>query len=321
MTLPGGLKVHCAQRVFLGGLLVALAACHSDVRPDPQKLAAWTTTLRAQQPAHAFGAVYKHGDDRLVFVGASHTEDIASLTFTMIHDAYASFDIDAVIVEGSQRSRGPNADKLLRWVASQPEHEGRQPGGELVAAVRGASAEGAVVWGGEPDDAQIRDTLTSEGVAAADLLGFYTLRSVPQWLREQRIASADDPRGPALIDAELAHNRERLGLPPPILPDTAAWMQWYERTNGKPFGSGFELEEAGPLADGRFASNRVAAAIERARDAFLLQSIADHVNEGQSVLVVFGESHLMRLRPALEAMLGPACYVGSDLAAAASGEC
>jgi len=147
------------------------------------------------------------------------------------------------------------------------------------------------------------------------------LRSVPQWLREQRIASADDPRGPALIDAELAHNRERLGLPPPILPDTAAWMQWYERTNGKPFGSGFELEEAGPLADGRFASNRVAAAIERARDAFLLQSIADHVNEGQSVLVVFGESHLMRLRPALEAMLGPACYVGSDLAAAASGEC
>ncbi len=310
------LKAAC-----LAALLVTLAGCHAHVRPDTEKLAAWTTELRAQQPADAFGAVYERGRNRLVFIGAAHTEAVDSLTFRMIRDAYASFDIDAVVVEGSPRSRGPNADRLLQWVASQSEREGRQPGGELVAAVRGALTEGAVVWGGEPDDSQIRDTLTSRGVAAEDLLGFYTLRSVPQWLGERRIASPADTHLPALIEAELARNRERLGVPATLLPDTAAWMQWYERTNGKPFGSGFEPEEVGPLADGRYGSNRVATAVARSRDAFLLQAIADHLNKGESALVVFGGSHLMILRPALDAMLGGPCYVGGDLTLAAKSGC
>jgi hypothetical protein len=33
-------------------------------------------------------------------------------------------------------------------------------------------------------------------------------------------------------------------------------------------------------------------------------------------MVVFGESHLMILRPALDSMLGTPCYVGDDIKAA-----
>ena len=248
----------------------------------------------------AFGAVYARGRNRLVFIGATHTEEIDSLTFRMIDDAYASFDIHAVLVEGVQ---------------------GRQDGGELVAAVRGALAEGAVVWGGEPDDAQIRDALASQGVSSDDVLGFYTLRTVPQWLRERQIATPDDVQTPTLIDAELARNRERLGLPATILPGYAAWSEWYTRTNGKEFGGLFELEETGPLADGRYASNRIAAAISRSRDAFLIEAIAERLNAGQTLLVVFGGSHLMILRPALDTMLGRPCYAGSELSSAAASGC
>ncbi len=177
------------------------------------------------------------------------------------------------------------------------------------------------MWGGEPDDAQIRDSLASQGVSSEDVLGFYTLRSVPQWQREQKIASADDARTRTLIDAELAHNRERLGLPATILPSYAAWAEWYERTNGRAFGSGFELEETGPLADGRYRSNKIAAAISRSRDGFLIDAIAERLNAGESVLVVFGASHLLIQRPALDAMLGPPCYVGSELPLAATSGC
>ena len=38
---------------------------------------------------------------------------------------------------------------------------------------------------------------------------------------------------------------------------------------------------------------------------------------GDTVLVVFGGSHLMILRPALDAMLGQPCYVGSELSSTA----
>ena len=305
------------QAAGLLGMLAILAGCYSPVRPDPSRLAPWTTELRARQPDEASGAVYARGRTKLVFVGAAHTEAVDSLTFRMISEAYATFDIDAVIVEGSRRSRGPNNDKLLQWVASQAEREGRQEGGELVAGVRGALAEGAAVWGGEPDDTQIRDALISRGVSSEDLLGFYTLRSVPQWLREQKIASPDDPEARTLIDAELAHNRERLELPPTVLPSYATWSEWYERTNRKPFGASFMLEETGPLADGPHGSNRIAAAISGVRDAFLLETIAERLNAGDTSLVVFGGSHLMILRPALDAMLGPPCYVGSEFLPAA----
>jgi hypothetical protein len=309
------------QATYLICLLTTLAGCHLPLRPDSGALAPWTTELRAKQPDDAFGAVYARGRNRLVFIGADHTEEIDSLTFRMINDAYASFDIRTVLVEGVPRSRGPNNERLMQWVASRSQREGRLEGGELAAAVRGALAEGAVVLGGEPDDAQIRDALTSQGISPDDVLGFYTLRTVPQWLRERQIATPDDIHTPALIDAELARNRERLGLSATILPGYAAWAEWYARTNGKVFGAKFEPEETGPLADGRYGSNRIAAAISRSRDTFLLEAIAERLNAGETLLVVFGGSHLMIQRPALDAMLGSPCYAGSELSPAAASGC
>ena len=115
-------------------------------------------------------------------------------------------------LKGSPRSRGPNSERLIQWVAAQPQREGRQEGGETVPGVRGALAEGATVWGSNADDSQIRDSLTSQGMSTEDVLGFYTLRTVPQWLPRaedcKRRRCADTH---TLIDAELAHNRERLG--------------------------------------------------------------------------------------------------------------
>jgi hypothetical protein len=257
-----------------------------------------------------------HGSQRLVVVGAKHANRTDSPTFRLIDDAYAAFAFDTVIVEGPPHSRGPNAEKLLRSVDAQSEVDGFIEGGETVPAVRGARAHGADVWGGEPDDADVRDRLLAQGIPAQDLLGFYTLRSIPQWIGEQKIVGAGDDCIVALIDAELDHNRERLALPADVLPDYAAWARWYMQTNHKTLGPAFELEETAPLADGRFGSNKVATLISRARDGFLLEVIARHLNAGENVLVVFGASHLMILRPALDEMLGPPCYVGMDLKSA-----
>jgi hypothetical protein len=309
------------QVVLASCALLGFSGCHSQLRPDATLLVEWNTQLRDHESDDAFAAVYAHGQHRLVFIGAAHTDEVNSLTFRLIDGAYDSLVIDEVIVEGIARSRGPNDERLLKWAGSRDRREGRQEGGELTQAVRAASAEGAVVWGGEPDDAQIRDALGAQGVPAQDLLGFYTLRTVPQWLRERKISDPEDARLPALIDAELAHNRERLNCPASLLPDYAAWSSWYARTNGKPFGAGFTPEEAGPLADGRHATNRIATLISRSRDAFLLEFIAERLNAGVSVLVVFGKSHLTILRPALDVMLGPPCHVGSDISSVAARQC
>jgi hypothetical protein len=160
--------------------------------------------------------------------------------------------------------------------------------------------------------------VAAEGVSETDLLGFYMLRNIPQWIGERKITDAGDPRLKALVEQMLVKDRAALQIGPDVLPNFAEWANWYRRVNGKPLGPDFITEETGPLADGRFGTNRIAYAISRARDAYLHKLIVGHLNAGESVLVVFGASHLMIHRPALDAVMGRPCYVGTDLRRAAS---
>jgi hypothetical protein len=283
----------------------------------PEALAPFTTALRDAQPSDAFVAVYAVGDRHLIFQGAVHTLRSDSLTFRLINDAYDHFEIDAVIVEGCAYDWGPDPARLVDWAMDETEVDGFVEGGETVPAVRGAQSVRATTWCGEADDAEIRRRVLAAGYSDADLLGFYTLRMIPQWSRERRITGPDDAAVPAMIEAELAYNRSTLELEDAVLDGFEAWAAWYEATNAKPFGAAFELQEVGPLADGIYGSNAVAVAISRARAGFLQDRIADHLNAGESLMVVHGASHLMIHRPALDVMLGEPCYVGDQMEAAA----
>ena len=170
------------QAAIVLALVLSIAACQSSVTPAPSKLQPWTSQLRDAQPEDAFAAIYARDQKWLIFVGAKHATQTDSLTFRLIDDAYASFPVTTLIVEGPPYSRGANADGLIRWVESQGEKDGFLEGGEIVPAVRGARARGAAVWGGEPEDGDIRDRVVARGFSLEDLLGFYTLRSVPQWV-------------------------------------------------------------------------------------------------------------------------------------------
>lgn len=297
-------------------LLVGCAAL--PLRSAPEKLQPWTRELRTQQPDDAFAVVYKTGQRRLVFVAAQHENQNDSLTFRMIRDAYARFRFDTVIAEGFPTSWDANPPRILDYVArSSAEKDGFVEGGETVPTVLGAGQQNAVLLGGEPDDLDIRNYVLANGFSGEDLLGFYILRIVPQWIRERKIDGGDDSRLIPLVETYLNSDRKALDLPPTTLPDFASWADWYRRKNGKPIDGSFDTEEVGPLADGPFGTNKVAYAVSLARDAYLHALIVRHMNNGESVLVVFGGSHLMIQRPALDAVLGRPCYAGTDLQHAA----
>jgi hypothetical protein len=309
------MQVQTSMRRLVIAVITAalLSSCTAaPLRPATSKLAHWTTTLREQQPEDSFAAVYRVGDRQLIFVGARHEDRVDSPTFRMIADAYAGFDIDHVIVEGVPTSRGPNPKTIIDYASREP-RDGRLEGGELAAAVLGALKEGAHFRGGEPEDAELKTRLLAQAIPQEDVLGFYVLRSIPQWIREQKVKDAGDPRLRDLVQAELARSRTRLGLGSAVLPGYDMWARWYGDLNGRPIGSAFITEEVGPLYDGRFPSNKVAYAISRARGAHLHELIIAQLAAGDSVLVVFGGSHLMIQRPALDAALGHPCYTGSNL--------
>jgi hypothetical protein len=299
--------------------LIALAGAPAALHPMPDKLAPWTTQLRDKQPEHPFAAVYRVGKRRLVFVAANHENRNDSPTFRLIRDAYARFRFDTVIAEGFPTSRGPNPPSVRRYVLENGARaDGFVEGGETVPAALGAEREHAMLWGGEADDVDVKDKVLAKGVSPEDILGFYVLRNIPQWIDEHRIENAGDPRLRPLVVEALASDRRTLGLPPSVLPGFAEWAAWYQALNGESIGPGFVTEEVGPLSNGTFGTNRIAYALSRVRDAYLHELIIKHLNARESVLVVFGGSHFMIQRPALDAVLGRPCYFGADLKAAAS---
>lgn len=298
-------------------LLLATAAATLPLQPAPERLAPWTTQLRDQQPQGAFAAVYKIGAKHFVFVGAQHANRIDSPTFKLIDQAYANFQFDTVIAEGFPTSRGPNPARTLKYVADKgPRSDGFVEAGELFPTAQGARKQQAQLWGGEASDLSVKAGLFARGVSSEDLLGFYVLRNIPQWIREQKIDHAADPRLVPLVEAALARDRATLQLSANTLRDFKAWAAWYERLNDKPIGENFVTEEVGPLADGSYGSNAVAFAVSRERAVYLHNLVIRHLNREEGVMVVFGASHLMIHRPALDAALGAPCYAGTDMAQA-----
>lgn len=305
--------------ITLVSTMTLLSACVAlPLNPAPKKLQPWTTTLRDRQPNGPFAAVYHVGARHLVFIGAQHENQNDSPTFRMIRDAYAIFKFDTVIAEGFPTSWGPNPARILDEVAkTKTATDGFVEGGETVPTVLGAQQQAARLWGGETNDLEIKGQVAANGISDKDLLGFYILRSLPQWIGEREIKDAKDRRLPLLVERALARQHDRLQISATTLPDYVQWRAWYEATNGKPLDASFDTEEVGPLADGRFGTNKVAYAVSKARDTYLHRLMIDHLNAKESVLVVFGGSHLMIHRPALDAVLGKPCYAGTDLRIAA----
>ena len=305
-------------RLVLILVLSLLSACVSMLSPAPQKLQPWTTALRDEQPAGAFSAVYRVGSRHLVFIGAQHENKNDSPTFRMIRAAYTSFKFDTVIAEGFPTSWGANPSRIFDDLSrSKTGADGFVEGGETIPTLLGAQQQAARLFGGEADDAEVKRLVAIGGITDRDLLGFYVLRNVPQWIGEREVSDPADPRLQTLVVAALARQRNRLHIPATVIADYSDWLRWYNATNGQPLGANFDTEEVGPLTDGRFGTNRIALAVSRARDAFLHRLIIDHLNAKENVLVVFGGSHLMIHRPALDSVLGRPCYTGTDLHRAA----
>ena len=314
-ALDGTLRAAVALAIALAP---ATGAPTASLIARPDKLRPWTTRLRNQQPEEAFAVVYRSGRHHLIFVGAVHANEARSLTFQIIRDAFSSFRLDAVIAEGFPTARGPNPQSIFKYVSENaPDKDGFVEAGELVPTVLGAREEPATLWGGEAQDTDVKLRVLAQGLSVEDLLGFYVLRNIPQWIREKQIASAGDPALRSLVDRALVQNREKLQLQPDVLPGFGQWSAWYKSRNGKPIGVSFATEEVGPLADGKFRTNAIAYAVSRVRGAYLHELVVDHLNKKESVLVVFGGSHLMIQRPAFDAVLGAPCYVGTDLQRAA----
>lgn len=287
---------------------LALSACASN--RGPEALAVWTQALADSQHDGPELLLFQRGDRKLAFIGVQHDSDPASRTHRLIDSTFLIFKPRVVIVEGAPSSWGYNPRRLVEVGGQRPNAQGLLPEGETVPTVRGALASGSIIIGGEPSDADVRRIAATRGVSDEDLLGFYVLRVVPQWLSQREFDDLRSTRATALIDNQLARSRAELKLGLELLPDAAAWRRWRLERNVGASPNRIDIMEAGPLADGPWKTSHVGAAISRARDTRLFELTRAELAKHRSVLVVFGGSHALIQLPALTGLMGAPCYRG-----------
>jgi hypothetical protein len=289
----------------------ALASCVAGIGAD--KLAIWTDTLAASQLDGPEILVFARGKSKLAFVGVQHDSDPASSTHRLIASTFDIFTPRVVIVEGAPTSWGYNPARLLRVSDERTDAQGLLPSGETFPAVRGAIGAGSKLLGGEPDDADVRRITSRLSVTDQDLLGFYVLRVVPQWLSQKKFDDLESSSATVLIGRQLERSRKELGLGSGILQSADAWRSWRLLKNPTANAKTVDVEEAGPLADGPWPTNAIAAAISRARDTHLYELTRQQLTTHGDVMVVYGGSHALIQYPALTALLGRPCYRGTKV--------
>lgn len=294
---------------LLASLMVS--ACTSS--HGSEKLAVWNQALAESQRAGPELLLFQRGDRKLAFIGVQHDSNPASKSHRLIESTFIAFQPRVVIVEGAPTSWGYNPRRLLEVGNQRPDIHGLLPDGETVPAVRGALASGSIIVGGEPSDANVRRIAATGGISDEDLLGFYVLRVVPQWLSQREFDDLSSTRATALIDKQLARSRAELELSSNLLPDAAAWRRWRLERNVGASPNRIDIQEAGPLADGPWKTSQVGAAISRARDTHLFELTRAELAKYRSVLVVFGGSHALIQLPALRTLMGQPCYRGDNV--------
>ena len=296
-------SVNLARASLL--LTVALSAlvlgCLGGLDPNLDLIRPYSYELQGKEPFdEPFLTHFKSGRHSLVYVAAHHETEVHSSTFRLIDRAFNSYDVRVVILEGFLASDGHSPASLIREYAASVNGD-FYPWGEPSYAALKADGLGVPFIGGEPDDSEVLAIVQRAGVTATDLAAFYFVRQIPQFLRDGSYRLKE----PAELYASfMPVVRWNLGLQADDLPFDE-FLEWYEDVNEKRLDfEAFDSEEAAPLSNGKYRTQRISHEVGIARDRSVVRLIAESLEEYNRVLVVFGHSHLAQQRPALQAMLG-----------------
>jgi hypothetical protein len=302
MAQVAGPKLAMRVSLLLTAALYPLAlACIGGLDLNLDLIQPYSYELGSEEPFDGpFLAHFKTGKYSLVYVAARHENEAHSPTFGLIDRAFDSYDVKVVILEGFPASYGHSPAALLEDFATSVNGDFYRWGEPSYAALK-ADDLGIPFIGGEPEESDTLGAVQRAGFTAKDLAAFYFVRQIPQFLRD----GSHRLKEPAeLYGSFMPGVRRDLGLQPGDLPFDE-FLEWYESANGKLLDiEMFDPEEAAPLSSGKYGTQRISHEVGMARERFVLNLIAESLEEYDRVLVVFGKSHLAQQRPVLQAMLG-----------------
>lgn len=288
--------------VFLPLLL--LTACSSAPKLKSENIRPWSNALGNEYPnGKAVIAHYKKGQQELFYLAARHTNTMGDDTLNLVQTLFKGFKFNILMIESIPYSSG-ESPKWFVDEARQGRTEKFIRGGESALGVILADEKKIPFIAGEPDHQDIYKGLKAKGYSDEDILGFYTVRQVPQWVRENLDKKTLFKNK---IPPFLTHYCKVFSVQP--CPTSEEIIKWYKTKLGHDLVPDVSNEEVAPYSDGTVYTQKISSDVGFIRDHFTLNLIQEMLKKHKRVAVIYGTGHFLTLRKSFDEAFGEPSFI------------
>jgi hypothetical protein len=283
-------------------LILLLSGCTSAPKFDAHLVRPWQSELEQEYLSKKpFIARHKAKDFEIFYLAAHHDNDPNSQTMQLIDKLFQNYKFDVLIIEPFPNSKGESPQWYLD-LSRKSIGKSLIVEGESSYAVIKANDKAIPFFGGEIDHLQLYLQLKIQGYTTEDVIGFYLVRQIPQWIRQKKapaeMLKKDAPQF-------LKHYCKDFEVPPTNCPDLAAIKLWYRAKMNKELTPERINDEVAPIYGSTIFTQKISSAVGDIRDRFTLNLIQTYLKKYKRVAVIYGKSHYITLRKSIDAAMGP----------------
>ena len=283
---------------------VFLSACSVAPRLNPEKIRLWSHELGGEYPREKpVIAHYISGDYELLYLAARHTNNFEDTTLKLVKKLFEKFQFKVLIIESIPHASGESPQWFIES-AKKGRTENFIRGGESALSAIYAHEKNIPFFAGEPSHQEIYKGLKEKGYSDEDVIGFYTVRQIPQWVREKEEKINLFERK---IPPYVSNHCQTLKIA--SCPKREDILKWYQSKLGQDLVVEVSNEETAPYSDGNLFTQKLSSNVGQIRDKFTLNIIQQMLQKYKKVAVVYGAGHFLTLRKSFDASLGEPKFI------------
>ncbi len=254
------------------------------------------------------------GEYELTYFGSTHSNRPDNPMMEAIRNDFDQAKPALVVIEGFDDLEVMPAKEFEQQKGTShfSQDELIERGEERGLAFRLASENDLQIVSPEPSDAELLTHIQTQGGTQEDVVGFYTLRSLMQKARMNREFTNAQIISDTIEKAKLRLGLSKIEFTAETLKHRIAELtgislekfQNLERITHEEFVKIKELIDPIPWDDTPFTEfNRINQLITRFRDERIVEKLAEYLEKYKKVFVVYGASHLLMQKAALEYLM------------------
>lgn len=247
-----------------------------------------------------YAALFKTQQRELLYVASRHDVGLETPTFHFIKDAFNAFSPDIIILEGFEEDEGLSPERLTQHIQNVCLPKWNCCG-EPYYTTHLAMQKNINVIGAEPSNSETFDPMASNGYTLKDVVFFYFTRMIPQYYRQNEIASTAD-----LIKLFPKFISNYMDAKSYTFNDYKNWLNSKLGQNPS-WKYLIDTNYTAPIETGQYLQ-KISNEINSIRDQHILKVVFKMLEQHKKVMIVFGASHYPLQKDVLEQHLGRAQY-------------